>query len=74
VVGVTAAGRVTAISPGSATVSAAFGSFTSINSVTITATPYTNSLIHRYSFSESSGTTTADLVGGSNWAHGVDPD
>jgi hypothetical protein len=53
-------------------VSAAFGSFTSINSVTITATPYTNSLIHRYSFSESSGTTTADLVGGSNWTGTLD--
>jgi hypothetical protein len=67
VVGVTSSGVVTAIKPGSATVSATFGSFTSINSATITVTAYTNSLIHRYSFSESANsTTTADSVGGAD--------
>jgi len=67
VVGVTTNGHVTAISPGTSTVSATFGAFTSTNSVLITVTPFTNSLIHRYSFSESSGTTTTDSVGGSAW-------
>jgi len=62
VIGVTAGGHVTAIKPGTATVSATFGAFTSTNSVTITVTPFTNSLIHRYSFSETSGSTTKDSV------------
>jgi hypothetical protein len=66
VVSVSANGNVTAVKPGSATVSATFGSFTSINSVLITVTPFTNSLIHRYSFSESSGSTTADSVPGNS--------
>ena len=68
VVGVTASGHVTALHPGTTTVSATLGAFTSTNSVLITVTPFTNSLIHRYSFSETSGTTTADSVGGSAWA------
>jgi hypothetical protein len=66
VVGVTTNGHVTAVKPGSATVSATLGSVTSINSVLITVTPYTNSLIHRYSFSETGGSTTADSVGGAD--------
>lgn len=72
VVSVSAAGVATAVSPGTALVTATytgstFGSFTSINSVLFTVTPFTNSLIHRYSFSESSGSTTADSVGGATW-------
>ncbi len=67
VVTVSANGHVVAVSPGTATVSATFGSFTSTNSILITVTPLTNSLIHRYSFSESSGSTTADSVGGLAW-------
>ena len=67
VVTVSTNGHVVAVSPGTATVSATFGSFTSTNSVLITVTPLTNSLVHRYSFSESSGSTTADSVGGSAW-------
>jgi hypothetical protein len=67
VVGVTTSGHVTAIKPGSANVSAKLGTFTSANSVTINVTPYTNSLIHRYSFSETGGSTTADSIGGSAW-------
>ncbi|HEV2436959.1 MAG TPA: LamG-like jellyroll fold domain-containing protein [Verrucomicrobiae bacterium] len=65
-------GVVTAIKPGTASITATytgstFGSFSSVNSILITVTPYANSLVHRYSFSESSGTTTADSVGGSAW-------
>jgi Concanavalin A-like lectin/glucanases superfamily/Bacterial Ig-like domain (group 2) len=65
-------GVVTAIKPGTASITATytgstFGSFSSTNSILITVTPYANSLVHRYSFSESSGTTTADSVGGSAW-------
>jgi hypothetical protein len=67
VIQVTSSGHVTAIKPGTANVSAKLGSFTSTNSVTINVTPYTNSLIHRYSFSETGGSTTADSVGGSAW-------
>src|ERR1017187_7808721 len=66
VVGVTSGGHVTSIKPGSATVSATFGALTSINSVTIAVTAYTNILIHRYSFSETSGTTAADSVPGNS--------
>jgi hypothetical protein len=68
VVGVISNGRVQALKPGTATVSATFGSLATSSSALITVTAYTNSLIHRYSFSESSGTTTADSVGGSPWA------
>lgn len=67
VIQVTANGHVTAINPGTATVSATFGTYTSVNSVSITVTPFTNSLIHRYSFSEDSGNITVDSVGGSTW-------
>jgi hypothetical protein len=72
VVSVSAAGIATAIAPGTANISATytgstFGSFSSVNTVVFTVTPFTNSLAHRYSFSESSGTTTADSVGGATW-------
>ena len=60
-------GHVVAVGSGTATVSATFGSFTSTNTVLITVTPLTNSLIHRYSFNESSGSTAADSVGGAPW-------
>jgi hypothetical protein len=71
VASVSAAGVVTAITPGTTLVTATytggtFGSFSSINSVLFTVTPFTNSLIHRYSFSEASGTTTADSVPGNS--------
>lgn len=69
---VTSAGVVTAVSPGTAQISAtyansSFGSFTSLYDVSIIVTPYTNNLVHRYSFSETGGTTTADSVGGAAW-------
>jgi hypothetical protein len=65
VITVTTAGLVRAISPGTATVTVTFGAFSNTNSITVT--PYAVSLAHRYSFSESSGTTTADSIGGSTW-------
>ncbi|MGH7976466.1 MAG: Ig-like domain-containing protein [Limisphaerales bacterium] len=57
-------GLVTAISPGSATLTATVGAFTSTNSISITVTPVTATLIHRYSF----GTDASDSVGGANGA------
>ena len=62
-----ATGLVTAINAGTATVSASFGSVPTSSGAVITVAPFTNSLIHRYSFSETSGSTTADSVGGSAW-------
>ncbi|HXT10828.1 MAG TPA: LamG-like jellyroll fold domain-containing protein [Candidatus Angelobacter sp.] len=62
-------GMVTATGYGTATLSATVGAFTSTNTVSLTVAPPPNpntSLIHRYSFSESSGTTVADSVGGWN--------
>jgi hypothetical protein len=65
VVSVTAAGLLTALKPGTATIYATSGVFSA--SSVITVTPYTNFLAHRYSFSESSGSTAADSVGGTAW-------
>jgi hypothetical protein len=64
---VTAAGMVRATGVGSASVKAIVGTFS--NSVSVTVTVYTNtaSLIHRYSFSESSdSSTTADSIPGNS--------
>ncbi len=60
-------GLVRAVGPGTTTLSATLGALTSINTVTVTVVPVTASLVHRYSFSETSGTTTADSVGGAGW-------
>jgi len=60
-------GLVTALSPGSATLTATVGALTSTNSVTITVVPVNANLIHRYSFNETSGTTASDSVGGPTW-------
>jgi hypothetical protein len=65
VVSVTASGQLTALKPGSATITGTSGANSGTDLITVTS--YTNSLIHRYSFSESSGSTTADSVGGSSW-------
>jgi hypothetical protein len=65
VVSVTANGQLTALKPGSATITGTSGANSGTDLITVTS--YTNSLIHRYSFSESSGSTTADSVGGSSW-------
>jgi hypothetical protein len=67
VVTVDANGVATAVAPGSATLSAVVGAFTTTNTVTITVSDNPPSLIHRYSFTNSSGTTAADSVGGANY-------
>ncbi len=59
-------GIVRAMAQGSATLSATLGTFTSTNTVTVTVTPVSATLVHRYSFNESSGTTASDSVGGAN--------
>ncbi len=60
-------GMVTAISPGTATFTAAVGAFTSTNSASITVSPVVPNLIHRYSFtsdaSDSVGTANGALNG-----------
>ncbi len=59
---VDANGVATAVGPGSATVSATVGAFTSGNTVTITVSDNPPAMVHRYSFTASSGTTVADSV------------
>lgn len=59
-------GMVTAVGYGTATLTAKAGAFTSTNSLTITVTPVTSTLIHRYSFSNASGTTAPDSIGGAD--------
>lgn len=60
-------GLVTALSAGSATLTATVGALASTNSVTLTVAPVNAALIHRYSFNETSGTTASDSVGGATW-------
>lgn len=60
-------GLVTALSAGSATLTATVGALASTNSVTVTVVPVNATLVHRYSFNETSGTTASDSVGGSAW-------
>jgi len=64
---VDANGMVTALSAGSATLTATVGALSSTNSVTLTVAPVNAALIHRYSFNEASGTTASDSVGGATW-------
>lgn len=59
-------GIVTAVNPGSATLTATLGPLTSTNSLEVTVTPITATLIHRYSFNETSGITAADSVPGNS--------
>jgi hypothetical protein len=66
VISVDSNGVATAVSPGTATISATVGAFTTTNTVSITVANNT-ALVHRYSFSETSGTSTADSVGGSDF-------
>jgi hypothetical protein len=67
VVAVDANGVATAVAAGSATLSAVVGAFTSTNTVTITVSDNPPSLVHRYSFTNSSGATVADSVGGASY-------
>lgn len=62
---VDANGRLTAVAPGTTTITATVGALSSTNSVTLTVTAVPT-LLHRYSFNETSGTTAADSVGGAN--------
>ncbi len=67
VVTVNSLGVVTAVAPGTATLSATLGAFTSTNTLTVSVVPAAAApLVHRYSFNESSGTTASDSVGGAN--------
>lgn len=68
VISVDANGVATALSPGSATLSATVGALTTTNTVTITSWDTPPSLIHRYSFTNTSGTTVSDTVGGAAYA------
>jgi hypothetical protein len=60
-------GVATAVGPGSSALSATVGAFSSTNTVTITVSDNPPTLIHRYSFTNTSGTTVADSVGGSDY-------
>jgi len=64
VVSVTSSGLLTALQPGTSTITATSGANSS--TISITVTPFTNNLAHRYSFSEASGSTTADSVPGNS--------
>lgn len=61
-------GVVTALRPGQASISATVGAFTSTNTATIHVSLVIPVLLHRYSFTNSSGTTVADSVGGATYA------
>lgn len=63
---VDANGLVTAVGYGTAKLTATAGAFASTNSVSLTVSPELPILAHRYSFSETSGTTASDSVGGAN--------
>lgn len=66
---ISATGQVRATGAGNATLWAIVGTLS--NSVAVSVAVYTNqaSLIHRYSFTESAGSTTAaDSIGGADWA------
>ena len=54
-------GLVTAVNPGTATLTAKVGALTTSTPLSVTVTPVTASLIHRYSFASDA----SDSVGGS---------
>jgi len=62
---VDANGIVTAVSAGSANLTASYGGKNS-PALAVTVVPVSATLIHRYSFNETSGTTASDSVGGAN--------
>lgn len=59
-------GMVTAVGPGIAQLSATVGVLPSANTLSLTVTPTSPTLIHRYSFSAASGSTVPDSVGGAD--------
>ena len=66
VVAVDSNGMISAVSPGNATLTAKVGALNTTNSLLVTVTPLGGNLIHRYSFSESSGATSADMIPGNS--------
>jgi hypothetical protein len=64
VISVDANGVATAVGPGSASITATVGSFATPSAVTITVSDNPPTLAHRYSFTNSSGTTVADSATG----------
>ncbi len=62
---VDANGIVTAVSAGTATLTASYGGKNS-PTLTVTVAPLNATLVHRYSFSEASGSTASDSVGGAD--------
>jgi Bacterial Ig-like domain (group 2) len=58
-------GVLTAVAPGTTTISASVGALNSLNTLTLTVAPNTPALAHEYKFNEAPGsTTTLDSVGG----------
>jgi len=62
---VDANGIVTAVGPGTAQLTASYGG-KNAPALTVTVVPLNATLVHRYSFSETSGTTASDSVGGAD--------
>jgi hypothetical protein len=62
---VNANGVLTAVGPGTATITAKLGTFSATNNVVLTVGP-TATLLHEYKFSETSGTDLADSVPGNS--------
>jgi hypothetical protein len=70
---VDATGIVTAVGYGTATLTATVGAFSSTNGVSLTVAPTAPKLAHRYSFTETNGSTTvSDSVGGADGTVGGD--
>lgn len=61
---VAANGQIRAVAPGTTTIRAMVGSLSNSVSLTVSAWTNTTSMVHRYSFSETSGSTAADSIGG----------
>ena len=66
IVSVAANGMLTAVSAGTATISATVGALSTGTPLSVTVAPLSAALAHRYSFNETSGTTASDSVGGAN--------
>jgi len=64
---ITAAGQVRATGLGTTTLKAIVGVFSNTVSVTVAAYTNTATLLHRYNFAETDGTTATDLIAGPDW-------
>lgn len=56
-----------AVGVGTAKLIVSYQGVSTTNTITVAVPPSTSTLVHRYSFSETSGTAAADSVGGSVW-------